>query len=130
MPCLLNGEDGAETDIVGNNELEQRSQLVAEVQEIDSLELFIVNDEKSEQHSLNGQNQAYEAEFQSLVDGNCEFVSESISKEEHKFELLPSVDVICKLQETECGVSEDNKQDENCESELHNIENEDCETCE
>ena len=53
-PCLLNGEDGAETDIVGNNELEQRSQLVAEVQEIDSPELFIVNDENSEQYSLNG----------------------------------------------------------------------------
>ena len=24
-PCLLNGEDGAKIDIVGNNELEQRS---------------------------------------------------------------------------------------------------------
>ena len=33
--------------------------------------------------------------------------------------------MICKLQETECGASEDNKQDENYESELHNIENED-----
>ena len=65
-----------------------------------------------------------------MIDDNCEFVSESISKEEHKFELLPSVDVICKLQETECEASEDDKQDENYESELHNIENEDCETCE
>ena len=46
---FVNREETIERNIMEKNELEQRSQLVAEVREIDSPELFIVNDEKYEQ---------------------------------------------------------------------------------
>jgi len=124
-PCFVNREDGAERTLMGNNELEQRSQLVAEVREINSPELVTGNDEKSEQCLSNGQNQASAAEFQCLVDENCEFESQSISMEEQKLELSPSVDVTCYLEETESMVSEENKLEENCESQSQNLENED-----
>lgn len=52
-PCSIN-KDGVERNFVGSNELEQRSPLVAEVQEINSREVMTGNDEKYVQCSSSG----------------------------------------------------------------------------
>lgn len=146
-PCSINREDGAERNFVGSNELEQRSPLVAEVQEINPPEVMTGNDEKYMQCSSsgdfgenseleqgsqpvaepreinsNGQNLTCDSEFQCLIDKNREFGSESISVEQQKLE-LPALDG--KLEEIESVVSEDNKPEQNSESRCQNLENED-----
>jgi len=52
-PCPIN-KDGVERNFVGSNELEKRSPLAAEVQEINSPEVMTGNDEKNVQCSSSG----------------------------------------------------------------------------
>lgn len=143
-PCFINREDGAERNFVGSNELEQRSPLVAEVQEINSPEVMTGNDKyvkfsssgrdfvgniELEQDSQpvaepreinsNGQNQIIDSEFQCLTDKNSEFGSESISVDQQKLELN------CGLKKLESVVSEENNPEQNSESQIQNLENED-----